>query len=88
MKNKKEIRTKFSSTPKTDVEERLKKWAKENGYHTNVPIFNDNYQTEVAQTLANEVTRKTKTERVIRDEDRKAIFRFSGYSSVCKPPIS
>ncbi len=88
MKNKKEIRTKCSGRPKTDVEERLKKWAEENGYHTNVPIFNDNYQTEVAKTLANEVTGKTKTERVISDEDRKALFRFSGYSSISKPPLS
>lgn len=88
MKNKKEIRTKFSGTPKTDVEDEIRKLAEKSGFHTNVPIFNDSYQTEVAKTLANEVSGKTKTERVISDEDRKAIFRFSGYSSVSKPPIS
>jgi UDP-N-acetylglucosamine:LPS N-acetylglucosamine transferase len=88
MKNKKEIRTKLSGETKKDVEERLKKWAEKNGYHTNVPIFNDSYQTEVAKTLANEVSGKTKTERVISDQDLKAIFRFSGYSSIVPPPIS
>jgi|14_taG_2_1085336.scaffolds.fasta_scaffold00057_37 hypothetical protein len=39
----------------TDVEDRLKKWAEENGYNTNVPIFNDNYNTimsfDISRTL-------------------------------------
>ena len=39
----------------TDVEDRIKKWAEENGLNTNVPIFNDNYNTimsfDVARTL-------------------------------------
>jgi len=39
----------------TDVEDEIKKLAEKSGFHTNVPIFNDNYNTimsfDIARTL-------------------------------------
>ena len=72
-----------------DVEVRLEKWAKQNGYHTNVPIFNDSYSTQAAYDLcSNSVDTKVENRKKINDEDRKAVFRFLGYSSSVKPPLS
>ena len=72
------------------VEARLKAFAEANGHHTNVPIFEDSYSTLVAHQLANSSTEQTKEKkrRKISDEDQRAIFRFLGYSSKEKPPIS
>ena len=73
-----------------DVQARLKAFAEANGFHTNVPIFEDSYSTLAAHQLANSSTEQTKEKkrRKITDEDRRAIFRFLGYSSKEKPPIS
>ena len=73
-----------------DVQARLKAFAEANGYHTNVPIFNDIYSTKAAQLLANSSIEETteKKPRKISDEDQRAIFRFLGYSSKEKPPIN
>ena len=73
-----------------DVEARLKALAEASGFHTNVPIFEDSYSTLVAHQLANRSIEETtqKKRRKISDEDQRAIFRFLGYSSKEKPPIS
>ena len=73
-----------------DVQARLKAFAEANGYHTNVPIFEDSYSTLVAHQLANSSIEETteKKQREISDEGRRAIYRFLGYSSKEKPPIS
>jgi hypothetical protein len=72
------------------VKARLKAFAEANGFHTNVPIFEDNYSTLAAYQLANSSIEENteKKRRKITDEDRRAIFRFLGYSSRDKPPIS
>ena len=72
------------------VKARLKAFAEANGYHTNVPIFEDSYSTLAAHQLANSSTEQTKEKkrRKISDEDKRAIFQFLGYSSKEKPPIS
>ena len=79
-----------SENSNEDVQARLKAFAEANGYHTNVPIFNDIYSTLLAYQLANSSIEenKEKTRRKISDEDQRAIFRFLGYSSKGKPPIS
>jgi predicted DsbA family dithiol-disulfide isomerase len=73
-----------------DVQARLKALAEASGFHTNVPIFEDSYSTLAAHQLANSSTEQTKEKkrRKISDEDQRAIFRFLGYSSKEKPPIS
>ena len=73
-----------------DVEARLKALAEANGFHTNVPIFEDSYSTLVAHQLANSSIEETtqKKRRKISDDDQRAIFRFLGYSSKERPPIS
>jgi predicted DsbA family dithiol-disulfide isomerase len=73
-----------------DVEARLKALAEASGFHTNVPIFEDSYSTLVAHQLANSSIEQTKEKkgRKISDDDQRAIFRFLGYSSKDKPPIS
>ena len=54
-----------------DVQARLKAFAEANGYHTNVPIFNDSYSTKAAYHLANSSIEenKEKKRRKISDED-------------------
>ena len=78
-----------SENSNEDVQARLKAFAEANGYHTNVPIFNDSYSTKAAYQLANSLIEETteKKRRKISDEDQRAIFRFLGYSSREKPPI-
>ena len=73
-----------------DVEARIEDLAEANGFHTNVPIFEDSYSTLAAHHLANSSTEQTKEKkgRKISDDDQRAIFRFLGYSSQDKPPIS
>ena len=73
-----------------DVQARLKALAEASGFHTNVPIFEDSYSTLVAYQLVNSSIEETtqKKRRKISDEDQRAIFRFLGYSSKGKPPIS
>ena len=73
-----------------DVQARLKAFAEANGFNTNVPIFEDSYSTLVAYQLANSSVEETtqKKHRKISDDDQRAIFRFLGYSSKEKPPIS
>ena len=73
-----------------DVQARIKAFAEASGFHTNVPIFEDSYSTLVAHQLANSSTEQTKEKkrRKISDDDQRAIFRFLGYSSKEKPPIS
>ena len=73
-----------------DVQARLKAFAEANGYNTNVPIFEDSYSTLVAYQLANSSIEETtqKKRRKISDDDQRAIFRFLGYSSKDKPPVS
>jgi predicted DsbA family dithiol-disulfide isomerase len=73
-----------------DVQARLKALAEASGFHTNVPIFEDSYSTLAAHQLANSSTEQTKEKkrRKISDEDQRAIFRFLGYSSKERPPIS
>ena len=73
-----------------DVQDRFEALAKASGFKTNVPIFNDSYSTLLAHQLANSSIEQTKEKkrRGISDEDRRAIFRFLGYSSKDKPPIS
>jgi hypothetical protein len=81
---------KDSENKNEGVEARLKAFAEANGYHTNVPIFEDSYSTLVAYQLANSSIEETteKKRREISDEDQRAIFRFLDYSSKGKPPIS
>ena len=73
-----------------DVQDRFKALAEASGLKTNVPIFNDRYSTLVAHQLANSSVEETteKKRRKISGEDQRAIFRFLGYSSKGKPPIS
>ena len=73
-----------------DVQARIKAFAEASGFHTNVPIFEDSYSTLVAHQLANSSTEQTKEKkrRKISDDDQRAIFRFLGYSSKEKSPIS
>ena len=73
-----------------DAGTRIEDLAESNGFHTNVPIFEDNYSTLAAYQLANSSIEENteKKRREITDEDRRAIFRFLGYSSRDKPPIS
>ena len=73
-----------------DVEARIEDLDEANGFHTNVPILEDSYSTLAAYQLANSSTEQTKEKkrRKISDEDQRAIFRFLGYSSKDKPPIS
>jgi len=73
-----------------DVQARIKAFAEASGFHTNVPIFEDSYSTLAAHQLANSSTEQTKEKKLrkISDEDQRAIFRFLGYSSKEKPPIS
>jgi hypothetical protein len=46
-----------------DVQARLKAFAEANGYHTNVPIFNDSYSTLVAHELARQISSPSMTEK-------------------------
>ena len=73
-----------------DVQARIKAFAEASGFHTNVPIFEDSYSTLAAHQLANSSTEQTKEKkgRKISDDDQRAIFRFLGYSSKDKPPVS
>jgi predicted DsbA family dithiol-disulfide isomerase len=73
-----------------DVQARIKAFAEASGFHTNAPIFEDSYSTLAAHQLANSSTEQTKEKkrRKISDEDQRAIFRFLGYSSKERPPIS
>jgi predicted DsbA family dithiol-disulfide isomerase len=73
-----------------DVQARIKALAEASGFNTNVPIFEDSYSTLAAHQLANSSTEQTKEKkrRKISDEDQRAIFRFLGYSSKERPPIS
>ena len=61
-----------------DVQARIKAFAEASGFHTNVPIFEDSYNTLAAHQLANSSTEQTKEKkrRKISDEDQRAIFRF------------
>ena len=73
-----------------DAETRIEDLAEANGFHTNVPIFEDSYNTLAAHQLASSLIEETKGEkrRKISEEDQRAIFRFLGYSSKEKPPVS
>ena len=73
-----------------DVQARIKAFAEASGFHTNVPIFEDSYSTLAAHQLANSSTEQNKEmkRRKVSDEDQRAIFRFLGYSTKDKPPIS
>ena len=73
-----------------DVQARIKAFAEANGFNTNVPIFEDSYSTLAAYQLANSSIEENteKKRRKITDDDQRAIFRFLGYSSKEKPPIS
>ena len=73
-----------------DVQARIKAFAEASGFHTNVPIFEDSYNTLAAHQLASSLIEETKGEkrRKISEEDQRAIFRFLGYSSKEKPPVS
>jgi len=73
-----------------DVQASFKALFEAIGYHTNLPIFNDSYSTLLAHQLANSPIEenKEKTRRKISDDKQRAIFRFMGYSSKGKPPIS
>ena len=46
-----------------DVQARLKAFAEANGYHTNVPIFNDSYTTKAAYQLARQISSQPSTEK-------------------------
>ena len=81
---------KDSENNNENIQDRFEALAEASGLKTNAPIFNDSYSTLVAHQLANSSTEETteKKQREISDEDRRAIFRFLGYSSKDKPPIS
>ena len=81
---------KDSENDNDDVQDRFEALAEASGLKTNVPIFNDSYSTLVAHQLANNSIEGTegKKPREISDKDQRAIFRFLGYSSKDKPPIS
>ena len=46
----------YSERDNEDVQARLKAFAEANGYHTNVPIFNDSYSTKAAYQLAKQIS--------------------------------
>ena len=81
---------KDSENNNENIQDRFEALAEASGLKTNVPIFNDSYSTLVAHQLANssieETTENKRSE--ISGEDQRAIFRFLGYSSKGKPPIS
>ena len=81
---------KDSENNNENVQDRFEALAKASGFKTNVPIFNDSYSTLVAHQLANNSIEGTegKKLRELSDEDQRVIFRFLGYSSKDKPPIS
>ena len=81
---------KDSENNKENIQDRFEALAEASGLKTNVPIFNDSYSTLVAHQLANSSIEETteKKQREISDEDKRAVFRFLGYSSKEKPPIS
>jgi hypothetical protein len=53
-----------------DVQARLKAFAEANGYHTNVPIFNDIYSTKAAYQLARQISSRPHTEKKKRKKAR------------------
>ena len=73
-----------------DLQARIKAFAEASGFHTSVPIFEDSYNTLAAHQLASSLIEETKEKKrsKISEEDQRAIFRFLGYSSKEKPPIS
>ena len=81
---------KDSGNNNENVQDRFEALAEASGLKTNVPIFNGSYSTLVAHQFANSSMEENteKKQREISDEDRRAIFRFLGYSSKDKPPIS
>ena len=46
-----------------DVQARIKAFAEANGFHTNVPIFNDSYSTKAAYQLARQISSPKMTEK-------------------------
>ena len=46
-----------------DVQAQLKAFAEANGYNTNVPIFNDSYNTKAAYQLARQISSRPLTEK-------------------------
>ena len=46
-----------------DVQARLKAFAEANGYHTNVPVFNDSYSTRAAHELVRQISSRPLTEK-------------------------
>ena len=53
-----------------DVQARLKAFAEANGYHTDVPIFNDSYSTKAAYQLAKQICSRPLTEQEKRKKPR------------------
>ena len=53
-----------------DVQAQLKAFAEANGYHTNVPIFNDSYSTRVAHELVKQISSRPLTEKKKRKKAR------------------
>jgi uncharacterized DUF497 family protein len=53
-----------------DVQGRLKAFAEANGYHTNVPIFNDSYSTKVAHELVRQISLRPPAEKEKRKKTR------------------
>lgn len=53
-----------------DVQARLKAFAEANGYHTNVPIFNDSYSTRAAHELVKQISSRPITEKEKRKKPR------------------
>jgi hypothetical protein len=53
-----------------DVQARLKAFAEANGYHTNVPIFNDSYSTKAAYQLVNQISSRPLAEKEKRKKAR------------------
>ena len=59
-----------SARDNEDVQARLKAFAEANGYHTNVPIFNDSYSTKAAYHLVNQISSRQLAEKEKRKKAR------------------
>ena len=53
-----------------DVQAQLKAFAEANGYHTNVPIFNDSYSTKAAYQLVKQISSRPLAEKEKRKKAR------------------
>ena len=51
-----------SENSNEDVQARLKAFAEANGYHTNVPVFDDCYNTKAAHELVKQISSRPLTE--------------------------